>query len=144
MKTGVVIINSARGAIVDEVAMVDALESNRIAVAIKGTPIIDLDDQTLPAVINRVQFGDDEIVKSKQGSGSVTTCMAYAGFRFVKAILAAKGGNTLTEEAYVYLPGASGSQKITAELGVNHFALKIELCKMGAVRALPMGKSVQE
>lgn len=28
-----------------------------------------------------VQFGGDEIVKSKAGAGSATTCMAYAGFR---------------------------------------------------------------
>lgn len=30
-----------------------------------------------------VQFGGDEIVQAKAGAGSATTCMAYAGFRFV-------------------------------------------------------------
>lgn len=87
-----------------------------------------------------MQFGGDEIVKSKQGAGSATTCMAYAGFRFVKAILAAKNGETVTEEAYVYLPGVPGGEKIATELGVDYFAVKIELGKAGAVKALPIGQ----
>lgn len=87
-----------------------------------------------------MQFGGDEIVKSKQGAGSATTCMAYAGFRFVQAILKAKSGESVVEEAYVYLPGISGGKEIAAELGVDYFAVKIELGKQGAVKALPIGK----
>lgn len=87
-----------------------------------------------------MQFGGDEIVKSKQGAGSATTCMAYAGFRFVKAILKARSGHAVTEEAYVYLPGISGGKEIATELGVEFFAVKIELGKMGATKALPIGK----
>ncbi|KAE8327309.1 lactate/malate dehydrogenase [Aspergillus sergii] len=105
----------------------------------QAQPPIDLDDQALAGVINRVQFGGDEIVKSKQGAGSATTCMAYAGFRFVKAILAARSGNSVTEEAYVYLPGVPGGENIAAELGVDYFSVKIELGKTGAVKALPIG-----
>jgi malate dehydrogenase len=90
---------------------------------------------TLPGV----QFGGDEIVKSKQGAGSATTCMAYAGFRFVKGILAAKAGQQVTEEAYIYLPGVEGGKQIAAELGVEYFAVKVELGKAGASKALPIG-----
>lgn len=87
-----------------------------------------------------MQFGGDEIVKSKQGAGSATTCMAYAGFRFVKALLTAKSGKEVTEEAYIYLPGVPGGQEIAAELGVDYFAIKVQLTQTGASKALPIGK----
>jgi malate dehydrogenase len=106
----------------------------------QAEPPVSLSEEALEGVINRVQFGGDEIVKSKQGAGSATTCMAYAGFRFVKAILEAKNGHVVTEEAYVYLPGISGGKEIATELGVDFFAVKIELGKTGAVKALPIGK----
>lgn len=87
-----------------------------------------------------VQFGGDEIVKSKQGAGSATTCMAYAGFRFVKAIVAAMSGESVTEEAYVYLPGIAGGQEIAQGLGVDYFALKVTLGRTGATQVLPIGE----
>ncbi|GKZ63357.1 hypothetical protein AnigIFM49718_011430 [Aspergillus niger] len=106
----------------------------------QSQPPVDLDDESLAAVIKRVQFGGDEIVKSKQGAGSATTCMAYAGFRFVKAILAAMAGETVTEDAYVYLPGIPGGDEIAAKLGVDYFAVKVEIGKKGASKALPFGE----
>jgi len=36
----------------------------------------------LEALVNRVQFGGDEVVKAKDGAGSATLSMAYAGFRY--------------------------------------------------------------
>ncbi|KAI9042134.1 malate dehydrogenase [Aspergillus affinis] len=107
----------------------------------QAKPAVDLDEQTLSAVIHRVQFGGDEIVKSKQGAGSATTCMAYAGFRFVKAILSARNGESIVEEAYIYLPGVPGGKEIVAELGVDYFAVKAQLGKAGgALQALPIGE----
>ncbi|KAL3429773.1 lactate/malate dehydrogenase [Aspergillus tetrazonus] len=106
----------------------------------QAEPPVDLDKETLAAVIHRVQFGGDEIVKSKQGAGSATTCMAYAGFRFVKAIVAAMNGESVTEEAYVYLPGIAGGQEIAQELGVDYFALKVTLGHTGATQVLPIGE----
>ncbi|PYH37572.1 malate dehydrogenase [Aspergillus neoniger CBS 115656] len=111
----------------------------------QAQPPVTLDEETLAAIINRVQFGGDEIVKSKQGAGSATTCMAYAGFRFIKAILAAMGGETVTEEAYVYLPGVPGGEEIAAKLGVDYFAVKVKIGKTGASKALSFGEvSVNE
>ncbi|CAG8948212.1 unnamed protein product [Penicillium salamii] len=128
----------------------------------QAEPAIDLSDEQLAPVINRefpgglsqdhmlktrlgVQFGGDEIVKSKQGAGSATTCMAYAGFRFVKALVAAQNGQSVSEEAYVYLPGVPGGQEIAAQLGVDYFAVKVEIGKNGASKALPIGNlSVSE
>ncbi|KAF2971746.1 hypothetical protein GQX73_g1856 [Xylaria multiplex] len=87
-----------------------------------------------------VQFGGDEIVQSKQGAGSATTCMAYAGFGFVKALLAARAGETVTEEAYVYLPGIPGDKDIAKRLGVDYFAVKILLGASGAINILDFGE----
>ncbi|KAL4748056.1 hypothetical protein BDW72DRAFT_160690 [Aspergillus terricola var. indicus] len=106
----------------------------------QAEPPVDLDKETLAAVIHRVQFGGDEIVKSKQGAGSATTCMAYAGFRFVKAIVAAMNGGSVKEEAYVYLPGITGGQEIAQELGVDYFALRVTLGRTGATQVLPIGE----
>ncbi|KAF5662017.1 malate dehydrogenase NAD-dependent [Fusarium circinatum] len=104
----------------------------------QAQPPIDLGAE-LPNVINRVQFGGDEIVKSKQGAGSATTCMAYAGFRFIKALLTARSGTPVVEEAYVYLPGISGGKEISTELEVDFFAVKVKLGQRGAEGLLPIG-----
>lgn len=65
--------------------------------------------------------------------------MAYAGFRFVKALLTAREGTPVTEEAYVYLPGVPGGEEIAARLGVDYFAVKVELGPNGAKKALDFG-----
>jgi malate dehydrogenase len=86
-----------------------------------------------------VQFGGDEIVQSKQGAGSATTCMAYAGFRFVKALIEAKNGKSVVEQAYIYLPGVAGGKDIAAKLGVDYFAVKVVLGSNGAAKAFDIG-----
>lgn len=65
--------------------------------------------------------------------------MAYAEFRFVKAILTAQAGTSVTEEAYVYLPGVPGGDAIAKELGVDYFVVKVKLTEKGASQALPIG-----
>lgn len=92
----------------------------------QAQPLVDLKGEQLAADIHResiisqsmaisnmnidVQFGGDEIVKSKQGAGSATTCMTYASFRYIKGIVTAKSGTRVIEEAYVYLPGIPGGK----------------------------------
>ncbi|KAJ6114511.1 hypothetical protein N7486_000289 [Penicillium sp. IBT 16267x] len=105
----------------------------------QAQPPVHFSDKELAEVINRVQFGGDEIVQSKKGAGSATTCMAYAGFRFVKAIVSAMSGHTVVEEAFVYLPGVAGGSEIATELGVDYFAVKVALGKMGATKVFPIG-----
>jgi malate dehydrogenase len=65
--------------------------------------------------------------------------MAYAEFRFIKALLTAQAGTPVTEEAYVYLPGVHGGDAIASQLGVEYFAVKLKLTEMGASQALPIG-----
>ncbi|KAI7773012.1 hypothetical protein LA080_012489 [Diaporthe eres] len=97
----------------------------------QSEPKVDVDAERLAKAIHRVQFGGDEIVQSKHGAGSATTCMAYAGFRFVKALLAARAGTPVTEEGYV-----SGGKGIAARPGIDYFAVELELGPNGANQAL--------
>ncbi|KAL7654958.1 Malate dehydrogenase, cytoplasmic [Aspergillus niger] len=48
----------------------------------KATPAFQIPADKYDALVNRVQFGGDEVVKAKDGAGSATLSMAYAGFRF--------------------------------------------------------------
>ncbi|PYI36108.1 LDH C-terminal domain-like protein [Aspergillus indologenus CBS 114.80] len=92
----------------------------------QAQPPIQADEATLASPVHRVQFGGDEIVASKQGAGSATTCMAYAGFRFIKAVLAGLRAEDVIEEAFVYLPGIEGGREMAEELGVEYFAVRTE------------------
>ena len=75
-----------------------------------------------------VQFGGDEVVKAKDGAGSATLSMAYAGFRFAeKVIKAAKGEKGIVEPTYVYLPGVEGGKAIAEATGCDFFSVPIEL-----------------
>lgn len=49
----------------------------------QAKPDVTIPADKLDALINRVQFGGDEVVKAKDGAGSATLSMAYAGFRYV-------------------------------------------------------------
>ncbi|RAH68840.1 LDH C-terminal domain-like protein, partial [Aspergillus aculeatinus CBS 121060] len=93
----------------------------------QAQPPIHAEEATLAGLVHRVQFGGDETVTSKQGAGSATTCMAYAGLRFVKAVLAGSRGEDVTEEAFVYVPGSEGGREMAEELGVEYFAVRTVL-----------------
>ncbi|KAH9210797.1 lactate/malate dehydrogenase [Leptodontidium sp. 2 PMI_412] len=106
----------------------------------QAKPSVTLTDKQMDEITHRVQFGGDEIVQAKAGAGSATTCMAYAGFRFVSALLRAKDGESgVIEETYLYLPGVPGGKEIAEELGVDYFAVPVEFGPTGAVKAYPIG-----
>jgi malate dehydrogenase len=48
----------------------------------QARPAIDISSEKYTALVKRVQFGGDEVVKAKDGTGSATLSMAYAGFRY--------------------------------------------------------------
>ncbi|KAI9836685.1 MAG: hypothetical protein M1819_001321 [Sarea resinae] len=103
----------------------------------QAKPSINIPADKLDALVNRVQFGGDEVVKAKDGAGSATLSMAYAGFRFAeKVIQAFKGENGIIEPTYVYLPGVKGGDAIAKETGVDFFSVPIELGPSGAEKAL--------
>lgn len=49
-------------------------------------------EEELASLTNRIQFGGDEVVKAKDGAGSATLSMAYAGARFTSRLLDAMMG----------------------------------------------------
>jgi len=99
-------------------------------------PPVTIPADKLDALVNRIQFGGDEVVKAKGGAGSATLSMAFAGFRFAEAIIkAAKGEKGLIEPTYVYLPGVEGGDEIRKTVGVDFFAVPVELGPNGALKA---------
>ncbi|CAF9911855.1 MAG: hypothetical protein HETSPECPRED_000467 [Heterodermia speciosa] len=99
-------------------------------------PSVKIPQDKLAPLIKRVQFGGDEVVKAKDGTGSATLSMAYAGFRFAeKLIKATKGEKGIVEPTYVYLPGVEGGDAIAKETGVDYFSVPVELGPSGAEKA---------
>ena len=86
------------------------------------------------ALINRVQFGGDEVVKAKEGAGSATLSMAMAGARFAESLLkAAQGVEGVIEPSFVDSPLFRGQ-------GVDFFASRVVLGAEGVREILPVGK----
>jgi malate dehydrogenase len=49
----------------------------------QSKPSVTIPAEKLDKLVNRVQFGGDEVVEAKEGAGSATLSMAYAGYRYV-------------------------------------------------------------
>jgi len=95
----------------------------------------DIKGDTLDALVNRIQFGGDEVVKAKDGAGSATLSMAMAGARFAESLLkAAQGEKGVIEPTFVDSPLYKESH------GVDFFASKVELGPDGVQNILPVGK----
>lgn len=60
-----------------------------------------IDPAQIPALDERVQNAGTEVVTAKNGKGSATLSMAYAGARLGKAVLSGLAGVEVTECAYV-------------------------------------------
>ncbi|KAI1163844.1 malate dehydrogenase [Nemania serpens] len=85
-------------------------------------------------LVNRVQFGGDEVVKAKDGAGSATLSMAFAGARMADAVLrAAQGEKGVVEPSFVDSP-------LYKDQGIDFFASKVELGPNGVEKILPIGE----
>ncbi|CAG8680496.1 23031_t:CDS:10 [Gigaspora margarita] len=90
-------------------------------------------DDELKALTHRIQFGGDEVVKAKAGSGSATLSMSYAAARFVNSLLRAlKGESGIIEPAYVRSP-------LFESKGLEYFASNVELCHDGVGKIHDLG-----
>jgi malate dehydrogenase len=86
----------------------------------------------LDALTKRIQYGGDEVVQAKNGAGSATLSMAYAGARFANSILdAIVLGKSVTECAYVHSDTASAD-------GLEYFSTVVEFGKSGVVKIHPI------
>jgi malate dehydrogenase len=72
-------------------------------------------------LVRRIQFGGDEVVKAKDGAGSATLSMAYAGAKFANAILRGLNGDKgVVTPSFVDSP-------LFKDQGVDFFASNVEL-----------------
>ncbi|CAD6448402.1 701f2b28-0fbe-410d-b0b3-e8d4189f25d7 [Sclerotinia trifoliorum] len=102
----------------------------------QAKPSVEIPSDKLEALIKRVQFGGDEVVKAKDGAGSATLSMAYAGFRFAEKVLKALNGEKgIVEPTFIYLPGVPGGEAIAKETGLDFFSVPVELGTNGADKA---------
>jgi len=102
----------------------------------QATPAVSIPEDKVSGLINRIQFGGDEVVKAKDGAGSATLSMAYAGFRMAEAVLKAhKGQAGIIEPTFVYLPGVPGGDEVRKEVGLDFFAVPVELGPNGVQKA---------
>merc|ERR1712070_814788 len=84
----------------------------------------------IPALDVRVQDAGTEVVKAKNGKGSATLSMAYAGARLGKAVLRGLAGVDTIECAYV-------ESNVTS---LPYFATKVTFGKEGVKKVHPIGK----
>jgi len=141
------------------VTTLDVVRASRFVSGIKGTdpadenivvvgghsgvtivPLVSQSDSSsingaeLDKLIQRVQFGGDEVVQAKGGAGSATLSMAMAGARFAESLLkAAQGVAGVVEPTYVDSP-------LYKDQGVDFFASKVELGPDGVQVIHPIGK----
>lgn len=107
------------------------------------TPKVDIPEDKLKELVHRIQFGGDEVVQAKNGLGSATLSMAYAGFRFAEAVLkGAAGEKNVVEPSFVFLDGVEGGKEVKALVGTDYFSVPVEFGPEGAVRVFnPLPKA---
>jgi malate dehydrogenase len=94
----------------------------------------DIDGDARDALVKRIQFGGDEVVQAKDGAGSATLSMAYAGSRMADALLRASQGETgVIEPTFVESP-------LYKDQGCEFFSSRVELGPEGVKQILPVGK----
>ncbi len=80
----------------------------------------------------RIQYGGDEVVKAKDGAGSATLSMAFAGARFTLNLLSALNGKRVLEAAYVESP-------LFKKEKVDYFSSILELGPNGVQKVNDLG-----
>ncbi|KAM5535597.1 hypothetical protein V8D89_010764 [Ganoderma adspersum] len=100
--------------------------------------------ESLESLTYRIQFGGDEVVKAKDGAGSATLSMAYAGVEFAnKIIRAVKGEKGIVAPSFVHLSAdKDGGEALKKEIGrdLDYFSAPIELGPEGVVAIKSLGK----
>lgn len=104
--------------------------SGATIVPLLGQTGLQLPQDRIEALTHRIQYGGDEVVKAKDGAGSATLSMAFAGAEFTFALLKAlRGDKGLVECTFV---------QSSIEPSVPFFSSRVELGKNGVERILPL------
>jgi len=111
----------------------------------QAKPSVNIPADKLDALTYRVQFGGDEVVKAKDGAGSATLSMAYAGYRFAEKVIRAAGGESgIIEPSFVYLPGVEGGAEIQKITGCDFFSVPVELGPGGVKKVFNVVSSAND
>lgn len=99
-----------------------------------GKKVVEEGGETLKQLVHRIQFGGDEVVKAKDGAGSATLSMAYAGLEWADALLRAMNGEKNVKLCtYVESP-------LYADKGCDFFSSPVSLTSEGTVGEIhPVG-----
>ncbi|KAG2143488.1 malate dehydrogenase [Suillus bovinus] len=85
------------------------------------------------ALVHRIQFGGDEVVKAKDGAGSATLSMAYAGAKFTNSLLRGLNGEKgVVTPTFVESP-------LYKDQGIDFFSSNVELGVNGVEKIYPLG-----
>merc|ERR1712151_1092219 len=96
-----------------------------------GDPIAaTVDVSAIPGLDKRIQDAGTEVVNAKNGKGSATLSMAYAGARLASSILSGLAGEPKVECAYV----------MSDVTDLPYFTSKVKFGKKGVEQVLPVGK----
>ncbi|KAI8925808.1 lactate/malate dehydrogenase [Entophlyctis helioformis] len=90
-------------------------------------------DAQRDALVQRIQYGGDEVVKAKNGAGSATLSMAYAGYRFVNSLLEASVLKKSGVKECTFI-----KTDIAAAEGLDYFSTVVELGVDGVAVAHPL------
>lgn len=94
----------------------------------------DISGEARDVLVKRIQFGGDEVVKAKDGAGSATLSMAFAGARMADSLLrAGKGEKGVTEFTFVESP-------LYKNQGITFFSSKVTLGPEGVEEIHPVGE----
>merc|ERR1712204_119195 len=89
-----------------------------------------VDKSKIPDLDKRTQDAGTEVVNAKNGKGSATLSMAYAGARLASAVLQGLAGQEATECAYVVSDAVEG---------MSYFSSKVTFGISGVVKVHPIG-----
>ncbi|KAJ1831711.1 Malate dehydrogenase, cytoplasmic [Coemansia sp. RSA 2711] len=120
---------------VGEVPVVGGHAGVTIIPLFSQVPGLQLSDAERDALTHRVQFGGDEVVKAKDGAGSATLSMAYAGARFADSLLRAAAGEDVLEWAFV-------RTDLFKKEGLEFFSTYVKLDKNGVKEVLPLPSNI--
>ena len=85
-----------------DVTVIGGHAGTTIIPLLSQVPGTNFSDGDIEALTQRIMFGGDEVVKAKDGAGSATLSMAYAGAHFTSQLLKAlDGASGITECAFV-------------------------------------------
>ncbi|CAR30730.1 hypothetical protein ZYGR_0P00320 [Zygosaccharomyces rouxii] len=105
---------------------------------ISQTKYSNMDKATKDALIHRIQFGGDEVVKAKDGAGSATLSMAQAGAVFANAVLSGLAGERdVVANSFVDSP-------LYKSEGIDFFSSPITLGPEGVTKIHPIGEISSE